>query len=141
MQFIEGSHVISLAMFLVCLDAGDQSRCSSGAEVDVTKTVELLDSEDPVVAGDAACRLGDGRDVGEQAILALIAHLADEREAEVFPGVVPVRPRTVGDYAAGSLVQIDKPAIVSPLCKFLADSDSEAGRIRAMETLGCLGSP
>jgi len=109
-----------------------------GAQVDVKRTIELLNSEDAIVAGKAAGLLGDSKDVRERAILALIEHLGDEREAELnLYG--PVAPPTVGDYAAGSLVEIGKSAIVPPLCKFLADSDSETARIRALQTLEKMG--
>jgi HEAT repeat protein len=139
MRLPQNPCAISLVLLVVCLAASRPCRCVQGREVGVEEAIELLNGEDGIAAGNAARILGNCEEADQRVITALVEHLDDERDAKVFPPLVAASPPTVGDYAAGALRQIGKPAVVAPLCKFLADTDSQTARIRALQTLNVLG--
>jgi HEAT repeat protein len=134
-------HVVPVVLLAGCLIAMDTSDGESDRGMEVAQAVKLLDSEDGVVAGDAALMLGRSKDVGESAIRALVEHLGDARAAEVRPAGVGVldSPPTVGDYASNALVRMRTDRVVTPVCQFLDHAKRDEARIRAIQTLCGLG--
>ncbi len=109
------------------------------AELDVERTIELLDSEDSFEAGGAAWALGDCKNPNELVIQALVEHLGDERDAMDVGYYGTIGAPSVGEYASSSLVRLNSPVAVSPLCKLLTNCKNDQTRIRALKTLDDLG--
>ena len=106
---------------------------------EIQKTIKLLDSDDPTVAGKAAEKLGNIKDPGDAVILALVKHLSDKREVRENGHPIPGPITLVSECASDALVKIGTKSVVPPLCKFLADAKDTAAKRRAIQTLSRLG--
>lgn len=133
------TRVVSMIFLAIWLTLVNSPDCLADDNGEIQQTLELLDSENGVVVGKAVQKLGFryGKDIGAAGIRALVQRLSDERNADVPQFMVPVL--TVGDYASDALVEIGTEQLVAPVCEFLAASDGEQGRLRAIKTLGRLG--
>lgn len=114
--------------------------CPADGNGGIQQTLESLDSSKSTVVANAVWSLGSsfGKDIGDTAIRALVQRLSDERAVGVHQFMGPPPP-TVGHYASDALVQIGTEQVVTPVCEFLVTSDSEQGRVLAIETLERLG--
>ncbi len=112
---------------------------ATAQDMSIERAINLLDNEDAVAAGAAALWMGDQKLIDDQAIVALIEHLGDERDAERFPAFVTASPPTVGDYAANALQRVGSPEVVSLVCKFLSSTEDQNSQIRGLQILRALG--
>jgi HEAT repeat protein len=133
---VRGWAFVMLAGFVV-----NWSACNVAAAQDMSidRAIKLLGNEDGVAAGAAALWLGEQKLIDDQAIVALIEHLGDEREAERFPAGVTASPPTVGDYAANALQSVGSPKVVSLVCKFLRSTEDQKAQIRGLQILRAFG--
>lgn len=134
------NRLVGMSILAIWLSLVNSPGCLADDNGGIQQTLELLDSEKSTVVANAVWRLGSsfGKDIGDTAIRALVQRLSDERAVGAHQFMGPPPP-TVGNYASDALVQIGTEQVVTPVCEFLVTSDSEQGRVLAIETLERLG--